>query len=147
MHTCASWHGNQCCLTKFSTLLHENIIFHFLNVKFGAFCEASTKNMLKNCNNIFYKNIRTHFRYKITNWLHLTDFYPPLAKKTNFCRSSWKLRTLNYMCFIVCPRFFLKIIFRFTSCYFIRDMLRVPSDSTPSNMGHAHRFDRILKST
>jgi hypothetical protein len=40
---------------------------------------------------------------------------------------------LNYSYRIVCSYFFKKIIFRYTSCYFIRDPLSVLQDSTPTD--------------
>ena len=39
---------------------------------------------------------------------------------------------LNYMCIIVCSWFLAKIIFRYSSSYFIRDTPRVSQDSSPS---------------
>ena len=58
MHTCASWHGKQCCKRKFSFLSHQKGIFHFPSIKNGRFCEATTKWLIQKTTNTFYKNTR-----------------------------------------------------------------------------------------
>ena len=54
---------------------------------------------------------------------------------------------LNYNCLVLCSWFFEKIIFSYTTIYFIRDMPIVSQYSTPARNGHVVNFDRILKST
>src|SRR3954463_1342876 len=85
MHTCASWHGKQCCKRKFSFLSHQKGIFHFPSIKNGRFCEATTKWLIQNTTNTFYKNTRPPYMDNVPTG-DLKPFCPSLVKKTNSCR-------------------------------------------------------------
>ena len=110
----------------------QKFIFHFLSVKNGFFCEAATKNVLPKWANPFFINSRPRFMYnspivcisKLSR--HLS------AKRQIYVDLVGTEPNLNYMCFIGCSWFFPKIIFKFKTCYFIRDPLRFLQDSTHS---------------
>ena len=85
------------------------------------------------------------FNAQLTKRLGAKSFDPPLVKKTNFRRFSWKRVNLNCMCLIVCYLFFLKIISRYISIYLIRETAKNSKIQPLARNGHSRRFDRILK--
>ena len=52
----------------------------------------------------------------------------PLSKRQISVNSAETGSNLNYGCLVVCSRFFVKIISRYKSIYFIIDTQRVPQD-------------------
>ena len=90
VHKGASWNGKQCCLRKFSFSLHGKFIFHFPSAqKEVFFVKELPNNYCKIGTNQFYK-ILGHIYCTITKWLGVKFFDPPLVKKTNCRRFSWK---------------------------------------------------------
>ena len=61
VHTCVSWQDKQCWRRKFSTLLHEKIIFHFLN--------APKVGFVKHLPRICWKFVKIYFIKIIEHFL------------------------------------------------------------------------------
>ena len=87
---------------------------------------------------IRFKMVPHHF-FKMLDHI-LSIIHQPVESKS-FLASSRKKRqvsadlartlpNLNYKCFVICSRFFIKIIFRYTTCGLIRDTMIVWQDST-----------------
>ena len=131
-HKHASLNHEQCCQINFSFSLHRKIIFHFLNAKNGYFCEAPTKIMLQNWSTLFLKNTRTHFMYKYQIVVCQTVSIHHSWKRQTFADSAESGSNLNCSYFVVCSWFFQKIIFGYTSTYFIIGTTIVSEDSSPS---------------
>ena len=90
------------------------------------------------------KYIRSHFKYNSP-----TGSIQELSSQLSEKRQVWAdlvgtLPNLNYKYFVICSRFFFKIIFRYTTCELIRDTVIVLQDSLLANTPHARRFDRVL---
>jgi hypothetical protein len=94
--------------------------------------------------------------YKIIYHILCIDHQPFECSKFSMYLS-WKRQTsaesagngsnLNYRCLIECLWFFPKIIFSFTSIYFITDPMIVLQDSTPSREGSCPPFWPHLESS
>ena len=116
--------------------------FHFLCTKksfsiFGVpkivfFCEERTKYLLQNGTTPFFKNIRPYFmsNYQMVACQQLSINL--LSNRQISANSVGSGSNLNYNCFIDCSLFFLKIIFRYTCEYFIKDPPIVLQDSPSS---------------
>ena len=90
VHKGASWNSKQCCLRKFSFSLHRKFIFHISSARNEIFfMKELPNNCCKNGPNQIYK-ILAIFNAQLTKWLGVNSFDPPLVKKTNFRRFSWK---------------------------------------------------------
>src|SRR3954468_8705542 len=131
MHTCASWHGKQCCKRKFSFLSHQKGIFHFPSIKNRRFCEATTKWLIQKTTNTFYKNTRRPYMDNVPIG-DLKPFRPPLVKKTNSCRIGRKWVRYELQVHDTMLMIFLKNIFRFTICYFIKKPMQFERGLAPS---------------
>ena len=86
------------------------------------------------------------FNAQLTKWLGVKSFDPPVMKKTNSRRFSWKqvkfeLQVPQSLLFI----FFPKIISRYISIYLIREISKVSKIQPLARNGYSRRFDRILK--
>jgi hypothetical protein len=77
------------------------------------------------------QKILEHLGFKIQHLVEQKTIYSYFLIFSQLSADSAGNRpNLNYKCFIVCSWFFAKIIFRCTSCYFIRDLQKVLQDST-----------------
>ena len=118
----------------------SNIVFNFSQKKnpFFIFGVSKREIFVKHLPRICFKMAPYHF-CKILD--HVSSIIHQLVAFKIFLASSRKKRqvyvdtvgtvpNLNYKCFVVCSWFFTKIIFRYKTCDFIRDTLRVLQDST-----------------
>jgi hypothetical protein len=114
---------NFCCI--------KHSIFIFLVQKMDFF----VKRIPKMC----YKNGPTKFKMILYHTVCTIHHLFEWKKFFSLPSKNWQISTdsagsgsnLNYMCFIVCSYFLPKIIFRYTSIYFIIDSQSVPQYSTP----------------
>jgi hypothetical protein len=113
--------ANKVYIGMFSFSMHKKINFHFLSVKIGFFCEGSTKNTLQNYTNLIFNNSRKHFMYISLFFVCMKLCINLSQKRQTLADSAESEVNLNYNYIIVCPCFFQKIIFRFTSKCFIID--------------------------
>jgi hypothetical protein len=118
---CAYWDGKQSSYWEFSFSMHKKINFHFLSVKIGFFCEGSTENTLQNYTNLIFNNSRKHLCIYYQFFVCMKLCINLSQKRQTLADLAGSGVNLNYNCIIVCPCFFQKIIFRFTSRCFIID--------------------------
>ena len=72
------------------------------------------------------------FNAQLTKWLGVKSFDPPLVKKTNSRRFSWKRVKFELRLPHSFSLFFPKIIFWYISIYLIRETSKKIEDSTTS---------------
>ena len=157
------FHGIVCLnVPIFHTIMHigttnnvdkELFIFLWIKISFSIFGVSKMGFFVKHLSIICYKIIPHKF-IKLLYHIWSTNNQIPFSKKI-YIHLFWKRQistdsvetgpNLNYRCLVVCSWFFVKIIFRYTSIYFIRDTPIVPQYSTPRYECHVPRFDRILK--
>jgi hypothetical protein len=123
--------ANNIDLESFNFCCIKHSIFIFLVQKIGFFVKRIPK--------ICYKNGPTKFKmilYHTVCTIHHLFAWKKFSRHSsrnwqNFANSIGSGSNLNYRCFIVCSYVFPKIIFRYTSIYFIIDSQSVPQYSTP----------------
>ena len=128
--TRALWNDKQCCLRKFSFSLHEKIIFHFSSAQNEVFLWRTYHIFVAKLDQINFLKYKDIFNAQLTKWLGVKSFDPPLVKKTNSCRFSWKrvkfeLQLPHSLLFI-----FSKNLSRYISIYLIRETPKKFQDST-----------------
>ena len=133
VHKGAYWNSKQCCLRKFSFSLDEKTIFHFSSAQKELFLWRTFQIIVAKLDQIIFIKYYDIFNAELTKWLGVKKNYPPLVKKTNFRRFSWKrvkfeLQLPRSLLFIV----FSKIISRYISIYLIRETPNKFQDSTTS---------------
>ena len=147
LHKHASWKHGQCWRRKFSFSLHKKTIFHFPSVKNVFF-------FAKHQPQICCKTWEIHF-LKILYHVICTNNQSVDSEKVSIYPFSiiqisadlvGKGSNLNYRCLVVCSSFLGKIIFRYTTTYFITDTPRVSQYSTPSYERSCPPLDFSLKS-
>jgi hypothetical protein len=98
MHMCAYWDDKQSSYWEFSFSMHKKINFHFLSVKIGFFCEASTENTLQNYTTLIFNNsIYHHFFVCMKFCINLSQ------KRQTLADSVGSEVNLNYNYIIVFP--------------------------------------------
>ena len=133
VHKCASWNSKQCCLREFSFSFHGKFIFHFPSACNEVFLWRTSLIIVAKLDQINFIKYSAIFNSQLTKWLGVKSLDPPLVKKTNSCRFSWKrvkfeLQLPHSLIYI----FFSKIISRYISIYLIRETWKKSQDSTTS---------------
>ena len=132
MHKGAYWNGKQCCQRKFSFSLDEKTIFHFSSAQKEGFLSRTSQIIVAKLDQLNFLKYYAIFNAQLTKWLGVKSFDPPLVKKTNFHRFSWKrvkfeLQLPHSLLFI-----FPKIISSYISTYLIGETPIKFQDSTTS---------------
>ena len=90
VHKGAYLNGKQCCLRKFSFSLHGKFIFHFPSAQNEVFLWRNYQIIVAELDQINFIKYNAMFNTQLTKWLGVKSFDPPLVKKTNSHRFSWK---------------------------------------------------------
>ena len=90
VHKGTSWISKQCCLRKFSFSLHGKFIFHFPSAQKEGFLWRNYQIVVAKMDQINFIKYYAMFNAQLTKWLGVKSFDPPLVKKTNSRRFSWK---------------------------------------------------------
>ena len=120
----------QGCILEWQTMLPKEVFifvgrknhFPFFECPKRGFLWRTYQIILAKLDQIIFLKYYAIFNAQLTKWLGVKSFDPPLVKKTNFHRFSWKrvkfeLQLPHRLLFI----FFLKIISRYISIYLIRE--------------------------
>ena len=90
VHKGAYWNDKQCCLRKFSFSLHGKFIFHFPSAWNEFFLWRTYQIIIARLDQIIFLKYYAIFDAQLTKCLGVKTFDPPMVKKTNFRRFSWK---------------------------------------------------------
>ena len=132
IHKHASWKHRQCWRRKFSFLLDKKPFSIFRVWKIGFFAKYQPQICCKNWE-IHYLKTLDHVICTNNQIVSFEKVSIHLFWKTQVSAdSAGNGSNLNYKCLVVCSWFLEKIIFRYTTTYFIRDPPRVSQYSTPS---------------
>ena len=141
---CAYWDGKQCLSWRFSFSSQKKFIFHFPNAKNGFFVKHLPRNHSK-IGPPKFSRILDHIvctNHQLVASQKISRYLSPKRQIT--VDSAGSGSNFNYRCLILCSWFFPKIIFRFTTIYFIIDTQSFFKIQILGKKVHARCFGHIL---